>query len=235
MPRRLWICTVALLLPLLPAPARADLEISFNSQPIPQGSTGTLDVFLTSTASPSSPDLFNNYEFTLQITGPNELQFATLQSYAYLTSSQYVFAGDSLDQTNLGFGGTVSTTVYGDDAFVGYDSTLSGNSVSLSSTSSPVLLAALTLDASITNPRDSYTISLVPAGGNGSSSSSLQTYFDVVNWSTVAETSAVPFTSSSGTVTISTTLATPEPSSMVVSLGVVLIMAGVHGVRRLRR
>ena len=182
----------------------------------------------------SSPDLLNNYAFTLQITGPHELEFSTSQSFDYLTSSQYVFAGDSNNQMTSSPGGTVTTTVYSNDTFVGNDSTFSGNPVFLSSANTPVLLAALTLDATITSPGDSYTVSLIPASGNGSINSSTQTYFDLYNFNTGVETSAVPFTSTPGTVTISAATV-PEPSSMALALTVILISMGVVGVRRLRR
>ncbi len=239
MPRRLWVLCLAFPLALFAAPAQAgSFVISIGSPTIPQGGTGTLDVFLSSKASPSSPDPLNNYAFTLQITGPNELQFSPSQSFAYLTSSQYVFTGDSTNQMTSSLGGTVATTVYGNDTFVGNDSTFSSNPVSLSSANTPVLLAALTLDATITNPGDSYTVSLIPASGNGSMNGSMggssQTFFDVVNFDTGGEISAVPFTSTPGTVTISAA-SVPEPASIVTGLTALLILAGVHGVRRVRR
>ena len=235
MPRRVWIWSLAVLLALFASPARAGFLVSMTSPAIPQGGTGTLDVFLASTASPTSPDLLNNFAFTLQITGTNELQFSPSQSFGYLSSSQYVFAGDSSDQMTSSPGGTVATTVYKNDTFVGNDSTFSGNPVSLSSANMPVLLAALTLDAAITNPGDTYSISLVPSSGNGSMNSSSKTFFDVVDFSnTGLETSAVPFTTStSGTVMI-TGASIPEPSSLVSGLTGMLILAVAVGVRRLR-
>ena len=133
---------------------------SIGSTTIAEGGTGTLDVFLTSTAGSSSPDLLNNYAFTLQITGPHELQFSPSQSFAYLTSSQYVFTGDSTNQMTSSPGGTVATTVYSNDTFVGNDSTFSSNPVSLSSANTPVLLAALTLDATITTLRCARRVTL---------------------------------------------------------------------------
>jgi hypothetical protein len=234
MPRRIWICWLVVLLPLFGAPARADFVISIGSPTIPQGGTGILDVFLRSTAGSSSPDLLNNYGFTLQITGPNELQFSSSQSYAYLSSGQYVFAGDSTDQMTSSPGGTVSKTVYTNDTFIGDDSTFSGNPVSLSSANTPVLLAALTLDAKITSPGDKYSVSLVPPTGNGSMSGGAQTFFDVFDFNTGGENSAVPFTSTSGTVTI-TGASIPEPGSIVSGLTAVMILVGVAAVRRLRR
>ncbi|MFI5454255.1 MAG: hypothetical protein ACHRXM_02290 [Isosphaerales bacterium] len=93
-----------------------------------------------------------------------------------LSNSQYVFAGDSTAQTTSSTGGTVTETVYPNDTFVGNDSTFSGNLVSLSSANTPVLLAAVTLDATITSPGDSYSISLVPSSGDGSMNSSSKTH-----------------------------------------------------------
>ena len=233
MPRRVWIWSLAVLLPLIASPARAGFLVSMTSPVIPQGGTGTLDVFLASTASPTSPDLLNNFVFTLQITGPNELQFSPSQSFGYLSSSQYIFAGDSSAQMTSSPGGTVATTVYKNDTFVGNDSTSSSNPVSLSSANTPVLLAALTLDAAITNPGETYSISLIPSSGNGLMSSSNQTFFDVFNFNTGGEISAVPFTSASGTVTI-TGAVVPEPASIVSGLTGMLILAVAAGVRRLR-
>jgi hypothetical protein len=183
-------------------------------------------------ASSSSPDLLNNLGFTLQITGPHELQFASTQDFSYLNNSQYVFFGDSTDQHTSSPGGTVTTTSYTNDNFVGTDSTFSGNPVSLSASSGQVLLASLSLNAAITNVGDTYTISLVPPTGNGSISSSMSTFFDDFNFSTGTETSAVPFTSTPGTVKIISS-AIPEPSTIVSGLSAVLIVAGVCGMRRL--
>ena len=207
MPRRIWVWCLAVLLAMVAAPARADFQVLIASPTIAQGGTGALDVYLTSNASSSSPDLLNNYSFTLQITGPNELMFSTAQSFNYLSNSQYVFAGDSTAQSTMSPGGTVTNSGppngYANDTFVGFDSTFSGNPVSLSSSNTPLLLAAITLDAGITAVGDSYAISLMPSTGNGSMNSSSQTFFDVFDFNTGGETSAVPFTSTPGEVTIS--------------------------------
>lgn len=229
----LSLLSLAFILAVVATPARADLLITFNSPTITQGGTGTLDVYLSSNASLSSPDLLNNFAYTIQISGTNNLQFSSAQSFSYLTNSQYIFAGDSENQSTSTPGGVVTKTVYANDTFVGFDSTASGHSISLSSSSTHVLLAALTVDATITNPGDTYTVSLIPASGDGSMNSNSQTYFDVLDLGTGNETSAVPFSSTSGTVTISAA-AVPEPSSIVQGLTALLIMAGVGGVRRRR-
>ena len=126
-------------------------------------------------------------------------------------------------------------TVYANDTSVGNDSTFSGNPLSLTSANTPVLLAALTLNATITSPGDSYSIKLVPSSGNGSMNTGGQTFFDVVDFaSTGLETSAVPFTSTSGTVLIGRA-STPELASLVSGLVGKIAIAGFYGVRRLQR
>jgi hypothetical protein len=234
MPRRARNWCLLITLAGLAVPARADFVISIGSATVPQGGTGAVDVFLSSTAGSSSPDLLNNLGFTLQITGPHELQFASTQSFSYLNSPQYVFFGDSTDHNTSSPGGTVRTTSYANDTFVGSDSTFSGNPVSLSAASGSLLLARLSLGAAITNVGDSYTISLVPPSGDGSMSSSMSTFFDVFNFSTGAETSAVPFSSTPGTVMI-TGSAVPEPASLVSALTALALVAGFLGAYRLRR
>jgi hypothetical protein len=231
MMRRVWIWLSVLLLLLVATPARAGFVVSIGDASVPRGGTGTLDVWLSSTASSSSPDLLNNLAFTLQIGGPNELKFSSSQSFSYLSSGQYIFAGDSTDQTTSSPGGTVAQTVYPNDTFVGNDSTNSGNPVSLSTANTPVLLAALTLDTTITSLGDKYSISLVPSSGNGSMEGSSQTFFDVFDFSTGLETSAVPFTSMAGTVTI-TGASVPEPSSLVSGFAGFVILALMHGAKR---
>jgi len=219
-------------------PAQADLVVSIGSTTVAQGGTGTLDVYLSSTAPSSTPDQINNYAFTLQIT-PNtvgNLAFSTSQSFAYLNSSNYVFFGNSADYiagltSPPPFGGIVETTTYANDSFLGFDNTNDFSSVSLSSSSGQVLLATLSLDASITSTGESFTVSLVPTSGRGSSSGGASTYFDVVD-SSFNEQSAVPFTSTSGTVMIAAA-GVPEPASIISGLTAIFVGAGVFGARYL--
>jgi hypothetical protein len=185
--------------------------------------------------------------FTLQIIpapGSNELLFAGVQDFSYLNSGpapgpQYVFYGDSADwisgqSSPPPIGGSVTKTVYatpnGGDTFVGLDSTNSGNPISLDTSNTPVLLAVLKLDASITNVGDVYTIGLVPSSGDGSMNSSTTTFFDHVNFNNGTEISSVPYTSTPGTVTI-TAASIPEPASIVMGLSAVALLAGARWVR----
>jgi hypothetical protein len=232
MPRRAGLWCFVGLLAVMTAPARAGITISIGGASINQGSTGSIDVLLTSDATLMAGDQLNNYGFTLRISGPHELQFSPIQSFAYLSSSQYVFAGDSTAQMTGSAGGVVTQTVYPRDTFVGSDSTFSASPVSLSSANTPVLLAELSLDATITSPGDRYTISLIPAQGDGSLNTNAQTYFDVFDFlNTGMETSSVAFSSTSGTVTILGS-AVPEPSSIVPGVVAVFLVAGTLRVRR---
>jgi hypothetical protein len=240
MRHRIEIGYLLLLLTAVSAiPAQAGLVVSVGSTTVAQGGTGALDVYLSSTAPSSSPDQINDYAFTLQIT-PNSagnLAFSATQDFGYLNGSNYVFFGNSADYiaglvSPPPIGGTPFTTVYANDSFLGFDNTNDFTSVSLSSSSGKVLLATLTLDASITSAGESFTVSLVPPSGNGSSSSGSGTYFNVVD-SNFNELSSVPFTSTSGTVNI-VGASVPEPSSIVSGLTGLLILAGFHAARRVR-
>ena len=210
------------------APSRGDFVISIGSTSIAQGSTGTIDVMLTSTAPLSSPDLVNNFAFALQITGPGMLEFASSQDFSYLNASNYIFYGDSSDYQTSSPGGSTTSLVYTNDTFIGIDITNSGNPVSLSSSNTPVLLAALTLDTTSTHVGDTYAISLVPPTGSGSPDSGALTYFDNYNFNSGVENSAVPFTSNPGRVTMIGAATVPEPSSIVLVLGAVSLLAGVR-------
>ena len=159
---RLFSTLLLITLTVCTVPARAELIISIGNATVPHGGTGTVDVFLSSTADSSSPDRLNNLGFMLQITGPHELQFASSQGFSYLNDSRYVFFSDSADQGTSSPGGNVKTSVYAADTFVGFDSTTSGNPVSLTASSGQVLLASLGLDAAITNVGDSYTTASSP-------------------------------------------------------------------------
>ena len=182
MTRRIGFWSLAILLAGLAGQVRADLVISVGSAYRAARRYGDRGRLPEQHGQPASPDPINNLAFTLQITGPNELMFSTTQGFGYLSDPHYVFSGDSTDQnTSSRGGGSVTTTSYANDTFIGSDSTFSGNPVSLSSSSGQVLLASLNLDASITNLGDVYTIGLVPGSGDGSINSSASTYFDVFN------------------------------------------------------
>ncbi len=241
MRRHIEVGCVILLIAGSAVSARADLVVSIASTSVAQGGTGELDVYLGSTASPMTPDIINDYAFTLQITPSTvgNLAFSTSQGFGYLNSSSYVFFGDSADyiagvSSPPPAGGTPFTSMNGylNDSFLGFDNTNDFASVSLSTNSGQVLLATLALDASITSAGETFTVSLVPDSGSGSQNTSSSTYFNVVD-SSFNEISAVPFTSTSGTMTI-TPSAVPEPSSIIPGLSALAILACCHAQRRIK-
>ncbi len=242
---RTWVWGIAILTTGFAGPAHAGLVISIGTTSVAQGGTGTVNVFLTSTASSQAPDLVNNYAFQLQITNNGvdntQLAFSANQNFGYISNSglnpAYVFLGDSFDaQPPPSSVGSPGQTVYPNDTFTGADSTKSGNPVSLFS-GTTYLLASLTITAVSGAPPvagDAFTISLVPASGNGSINTNPNTYFDNFNFNTGAELSATPFSSVSGTVNIMGA-AVPEPASIVSGLTALLILASVQEARRRRR
>ena len=131
-------------------------------------------------------------------------------------------------------GGILETTDYANDTLLGFDNTNDFIPVPLSSSDGRIPLASLTLDASITSTGESFTVSLVPPSGSGSSGEGVAgSYFNVVD-SSSNEWSAVPYTSTSGTVTI-TAAAVPEPAPIVSGRTALVILASVHGTGRVRR
>jgi hypothetical protein len=240
MPRRAWILCLALGLAVFAVPAQAALIISIESASVAQGGTGTVDVFLTSTASPGTPDLINNYGFQLQITNNGsdntQLAFSTNQNFGYISNSSlnpaYLFLGDSFDAhpppTPVGSPGK---TVYPNDTFTGADSTFSGNPVSLSAGTTYLLasLTVTTLTGASPVAGDAFTISLVPTSGTGSVDANTNTFFDNFNFNTGQEISATPFTSSSGTVDIVGASVVPEPASIISGLTALVVLASVLG------
>jgi hypothetical protein len=241
----MWVLCLAFPLAWFAVPARADLIISIGNTSVAQGGTGTMDVFLTSTAGSQAPDLINNYAFQLQITNNaldnTQLAFSVNQDFGYISNASlnpaYLFLGDSFDsQPPPSPVGSPGQTVYPNDTFTGTDSTFSGNPVSLSS-GNTYLLASLTI-TTLTNASpmigDAFTISLVPTSGTGSLFDNPNTFFDNFDFNSGAELSATPFTSSAGTVSI-VAAAVPEPASNVSVVTALLILAGFHAASRLGR
>lgn len=223
-------------------PVRAELVVTVNDASVAQGSTnGTVDVYLSSNNTTGS-DTFNTVGFQLVITnGPNDsLTFNSTQNFDYLNASNYVFSGNSVDWASGQSspppnGGSAGTTTYGNDTFTGFDQTNDLSTVSLNSSSTPLLLASLTLTAT-GDVGDRYTISLVPSSGNGSNDPSIggnaNTFFDTQD-SSFNETAHVGFISNPGTITI-VAASVPEPGSLVLGLSATAMLGGVGAVRRRR-
>ena len=241
--KRIGIGCLAVLLAGSSPSARADLNISIGSTSIAVGSTGTIPVYISST---TGTDQINDYGFKLVVQGNNsdlsQLQFSTSQDTSYSTMSPaYVFYPNS--------GGIVTTVpTTGSSAYLVYTQadtygfpTDTSSVVTIST--SPELLGFVTLTAVPYNsaPRpeagDTFTVSLSPIMGNGSSDVSKggsgDTFFNVLD-SSFTETSYVSFQSTAGTITIIAAAVVPEPASTVTGLTGAFFLAA-YGWLRLRR
>ncbi|WP_197453692.1 PEP-CTERM sorting domain-containing protein [Caulifigura coniformis] len=203
-----WLSAASL---VLPAQATADLVVTIGSTSIGEGGTGFVDVFLRST---TGTDLLNgfSFEFTASpVVGTNVLAFSDPQSDSQLNDPSYIFFGVSAaagpPQTPVGDVGPENT-------YIGVDATDGGFSLFVPTTD--VLLARLDLTTLSSAPAvagDVFSIDL--------EDTSLTAFFN-------NGPDQVPYTSFSGTVTVS---AVPEPSSLLLCAAGL----GIAGMGRRRR
>jgi hypothetical protein len=240
MPRNLCVCGLSALLAFFAvAPARAGLVVSIASTSVAAGGTGSVEVDIANNGNASVA--INDYAIQLVIAPTNgtmtQLAFSSPTSgqLGYLSDSNYIFVNDSFAALPPPFVGLPAQTIYNDDTFTATDSTVSGNTISIGVGQS-YLLAVLPI-ATLTqlDPQvgDSFSVSLNPGSGTGSSGGGASTYFNVLD-SNNNEISSVSFTSNSGMVTISAA-AVPEPASIVSGLTGILIGAGIFAARRMRQ
>jgi hypothetical protein len=239
MPRRLWVrCLAVLVAGFAVVPSRADLVVSIVNSTVAPAATGSVTVDVTNSG--SSAVEINSYGIQLVIapSGPTLTQLAftlpTAQQLAYLSDPSYIFVNNSFDAIPPPFVGAPTQTIYNNDTFNATDSTANGNTVSIGAGQTYLLAVLPITTLTQLDPQlgDSFSVSLNPATGTGSSSGGATTFFDVLD-SNGNETSFVPFTSTSGTVTISTA-AVPEPSSLISGLTAILVGAGIFAARRFR-
>ncbi len=194
-----------ILLGLTATRARADLAISLSNVSLAPGGTGTMDINVTST----SGDTLSAFGLELQITSPGIptafLQFSPLadQPDPYSNSNPpypYVFSGASFksDYVLPFWFQVTSPFVLPPDISGGDASDSNQGYVSIPSGSSAYLATVQFFDPGGT-PGDQFQISLV---------SGVNTYFDDLNGN------PLNYTSTGGTVTITSVV--PEPSSLTV-------------------
>ena len=187
--------------------------ISYGNYSIAAGRTGFLDVLVSSDAANATPEYLDSFSAHFQIAPvgtavPNGLQFSSVQAESQLGNASYVFNGDSLGENGGTPLGAVSTLVNTNDTYIGGDGTFSGNGVALSSSSGSLLLFRLNLDATLANPGDQFTVSLINDG-----------------YTQFLDTSFNPVQLSSSSFNSGTFTAVPEPASILVSLLAVLGIA----------
>jgi hypothetical protein len=222
--RTLCVCGLtALLAVFVAAPVRAGLVVSIDSTTVAAGGTGSVEVDVTNNG--NSSVAINTYAIQLVIAPTNgtltQLAFSvpTALQLGYLSDSNYIFVNNSFAALPPPFVGLPASTIYNYDTFNATDSTISGNPVSIAvgQTYLLALLPITTLTQLDPQAGDTFSVSLNPSSGTGSNDGGLaSTYFDVLD-SNNNETSYVPFTSTSGTVTISPA-AVPEPSTLELAL-----------------
>jgi hypothetical protein len=188
--------------------AHGSLFVSIDSKTIATGSSGYVDVTIRSDSADALAQF--GFEFRISTLTPTQLDFVSPQSDAQLTDGAYMFAGDSL-AADAGISvGSVTTVVVPNDTYLGGDATLSGLEVPVPAL--PALLVRLeltTLTSLAPTIGDQFLVELV-RGPN--------TFFQD------SEFSDLPFSSTSGTVTIG---AIPEPSSLALQAGALLLLMAI--------
>lgn len=212
-----WICLIAVLPGLMPQVVEADLIITIPDTTIVAGSSASLDVTISAS---STSELMKAYNFTFRLTplsASSQLRFIDPQINSQLGNASYVFHGDSdaeLDATGYS---TVSTDSGFNDTLIASDVTDTTNPATV--TVSGKLLAVLDLlhfspGDPESNVGDTFQVSLLNAS----------TFISGSN-------STIPYTSTVGTITVTSAAAVPEPSTW----GGILSLFAFFGYRRLKQ
>jgi hypothetical protein len=160
---------------------------------------------------------FAAYEFRITTASGRLLEFQDSPvPDPTFASSNYVFFGNSADQTVMSGAGFASTTDTTNDTFIGGDFTADGTSVGVSAMP-PLLLVELPVTAVTGLVGDTFTISLVPQADSRPDGLDGNTGFSAAG-------TFAPYDSTPGTVMI--TGAVPEPAGLtLIGTGFVAIIA----------
>jgi hypothetical protein len=191
---------VLILVATISSSASAGIIVNIQDATIAAGGTGFVDVLISSTGS----DDLAYFGFEFQISAPTlngALRFSAVQSGSETTAQSpdydYVFLGDSINFSAVRQDPDEQRLVGGDAA-----------SANVSITATQLLMARLELEHVTGTPLaavgETFTVSLLP----GPNTEFLDENFDPVNL----------FSSSSGTITITSAAAVPEPGSASVLL-----------------
>jgi PEP-CTERM motif len=183
------------------------IMVSYSGGSVSAGGTGVLDVLVSSNADPGTPDNLDSFSALFRIAPiggavVDGLQFVDPQAETQLGDGSYVFNTDSLGEMFGGPLGNVTTLVNFNDTYLAGDGTFGGTGFDLDNTTGTRLLFRLNLDATLANPGDQYTVSLIDDPSTDfvdSGFSSLLIHSDSYNGFTVT--------------------AVPEPATGVVLLG----------------
>lgn len=182
---------------------QANLIGSIESTTLVPGATGTIDVQIRS----DGTEHLQAYGIRLQLESPQgHVRFVSPLTASELTDATYIFFGDS-DAAINGSTATVGTAATTDDTYDGADFTASLGDVDL--TTERRLLVRLDVTALSDATPGTFELRFVDASS---------TFFD-------AAANSIPFTSTSGTVTV-----VPEPNTSFI-----VVVGGCFVVLRARR
>src|SRR5262245_3615405 len=216
---------LALVVCFWPNPLRADFVISFDANTnIAPGSSGFVNVYISSTTSGGQLLGQTSFELALTPTGPTGLQFQDSPpptSDPTYANSNYVFFGQSMNEffgLPLGTARLPMTPPY--FSWAGGDIALFIPTIV---DMTPKLLGMVPITAASALPGSTFTISLVPTSATGASGDT--GFYDAAM---VDGGTAQPFTSGTGTITVTSS---PEPSALIL-VGTGLGLSWLVGRRR---
>jgi hypothetical protein len=201
--------------------ADAAIVVNVSNLLLAPNATGTIDITISS----DSDDPLQFYSLDLLITrfGSSTLQFGDPQSESHLTDSNYIFDGDT-------FGGgayIVDTTADANDTLIAAsDFTDSGDDVIVPGAPTPPDAPTLLYRLNVQHFEDALN-----PGNLGDTFTISVTGFDFQD-STFTSYDPMDLTFNSGTVTIGSSTAVPEPSSLALTALASLTLAGRRFWRR---
>ncbi|MFM7055326.1 MAG: hypothetical protein ACKO2P_00240 [Planctomycetota bacterium] len=159
-----------LVLLTLCATTHADvLVVMPDPQQIMIGSSRTIDIRVGATGTSALLDSFSAKFLLTPLTGSQGggVQFVDPQSDLQNSDSDYVFVGNSLNQTNSAPASLVSTTTYANDQLIGGDATVSATGFLLDASDPYRLLFRLELSADNLDARvgDQFYLTLIDDAG----------------------------------------------------------------------
>lgn len=180
-------------------PAHADMIINFQTVTVPAGTIGAAFDFNITNNGPSAQNIavfslsFSVSDANITFTGGN-----------VSTTNTYLFAGDSFDVIN----GFAYTTVPPPDGQTVESSDLSNSGNGTSVPVTTLGLGHIFFNVALGTPTESIAVTIVP------DCSSANSCTDLVD----ANGNEVPFTVGSGTINVTASSSTPEPSTLSLAL-----------------
>ncbi len=192
---------------------------------VPPGFAGTFELDLLNPATNTQSFNVAGFQFELQAPGGSGVLFTNATTST--AAATYIFAGNSTADSFFGGSLIVSPPPPPPtNDLLGFDTV-----------ATPSTFTTL-------NPGNSFGLGLISFTVGASAASGIVPVsiipFDIntaPNGTLISDNQggSIPFTTSDGTITIGAVSAIPEPASIITGLTALLILAGVHGVRRLRR